>query len=159
MERVLAVVPAGAAALVAMVRAAGAEAVENDDPAAGLGRSVRLGIARAASLVPTDGPAAVVVLLGDQPETTAEAIAALVAAWRSRGGHVIRSRYADAPDAPGHPLLLDRAAWPLASTLEADAGFGSLLASGRLTTTYVERPGANPDIDTPSDLATLEDSR
>jgi molybdenum cofactor cytidylyltransferase len=156
---VLAVVPAGAAALSAVVRDAGAEVVENDDPAAGLGRSVRLGLARAAALVPTAGRAAVIVLLGDQPGTTAETIAALIAAWRSGGGPVIRPRYADAPGAPGHPLLLDRAAWLLASMLEGDAGFGPLLASGRLTTTYLDRPGANPDIDTRSDLATLEESR
>jgi CTP:molybdopterin cytidylyltransferase MocA len=98
-------------------------------------------------------------LLGDQPGVTAETIGALVDAWREGAGPVVRPRYAASPDVPGHPLLLDRAAWPLAASLEGDAGFAPLLASGRLAVTYVDRPGANPDIDTPADLAAFEESR
>jgi molybdenum cofactor cytidylyltransferase len=155
---VLAVVPAGSEPLLTLARAAGAEPVANDDPAAGLGRSVRLGVARAAALLPPEERAAIVVLLGDQPGVTPETIGALVEAWRGGAGPVVRPRYAAAPDMPGHPLLLDRAAWALAASLEGDTGFGPLLASGRLALTHVDRPGRNPDVDTPSDLAAFEES-
>jgi CTP:molybdopterin cytidylyltransferase MocA len=58
---------------------------------------------------------------------------------------------------PGHPTLLDRSVWPLASELEGDHGFANLLASDSLDTFLLDVPGDNPDVDTRADLHALEE--
>jgi len=46
-----------------------------------------------------------------------------------------------------------RAAWALAAGLSGDRGLGPLLVGRADLVAQVAAPGANPDIDTPEDLA------
>ena len=96
------------------------------------------------------------LLLGDQPLVRLEVMEALVASRSGGGGDVIRPRYANSPDIPGHPVLLGREAWPLIAGLEGDAGLGVLLASGATGVTFMDVPGGNPGVDTPADLLSLK---
>jgi molybdenum cofactor cytidylyltransferase len=126
--------------------------VINPDPAAGLSRSLALGLAA----LPPDLDAAL-VLLGDQPLVRTEVIETLLHTWRIAGSVAVRPRYAAAPDAPGHPVLLSRRVWPLAEQLQGDFGYGRRFAPGSPGVTMVDVPGDNPDIDTPADLLMLRD--
>jgi CTP:molybdopterin cytidylyltransferase MocA len=95
---------------------------------------------------------AALICLADQPGLTPDTVAALVRAWRSGAGPVIRPRYAERPEEPGHPLILDRTAWSLADAAAGDAGLGPILRQQPALVHYVDLPGANPDIDQPADL-------
>ena len=54
-----------------------------------------------------------------------------------------------------NPVLLDRAVWPLAMTLEGDRGMGPFIHAEPDRVLTVEVAGDNPDVDTPADLARL----
>jgi CTP:molybdopterin cytidylyltransferase MocA len=82
-----------------------------------------------------------------------ETMRRLIACWRAGGGPVVRPRYQDQPDTPGHPVLLDRRVWPLCRRATGDTGLAGLLPAA----TFIDVPNANPDIDTPADLHLLED--
>jgi molybdenum cofactor cytidylyltransferase len=129
---------------------AGAIVVHAPRASEGVGPSLAAGLARVASTAPPGGGAAL-VLLGDQPAVRREVIDEVVRRWRATGADAVRPRYAEAPDEPGHPVLLDRSLWQAVSLLEGDTGPGKLLA-GR-SVELVDVPGRNPDIDTPADLA------
>lgn len=135
-------------ALASLAARSGAGIVVNDDPPAGLSRSLRLGLAAADAA----GSAAAVVFLADQPRVRPEAVAAVVGAWRSGAGPVVVPRYGGAP---GNPVLLDRSVWFLAAELSGDAGIAAVVRSRAGIAAYVELAGANPDVDTPADLAAL----
>lgn len=143
----------GDAAVAELARAAGVETVANDAPDRGLSSSLRLGLA---ALEANAGAA--ILLLADQPLVRLDVLAALVDAWRGRRGVLIRPRYADAPDEPGHPVLADRSVWPLAERLEGDAGFGAVFFPDSPGAAFIDAAGRNPDVDTPADLHTLEGS-
>ena len=152
----VAVLPAGELDLRELVERKDLLVVENGEPAAGLSRSLRLGLAALEREHLEPRPSAAVIVLGDQPLVRARVIGALVAARRETGAACIRPRYAAAPDQPGHPVLLDRSAWALASGLEGDAGLGSLLARHPGWVALVDVSGANPDVDERPDLEALE---
>ncbi len=130
--------------------ASGAIVVVAERAGEGLALSLRSGLERVAATAPATGAAAL-VLLGDQPGIRRDVIAEVVGRWRATGADAVRPRYAERPEEPGHPVLLDRRLWREVSLLEGDAGPGKLLA-GR-TIELVETAGRNPDIDTPADLA------
>ena len=67
--------------------------------------------------------------------------------------YFVRPRYTDDP-AP-NPVLVRRAAWALAEGLVGDWGLGPLMASHPNRVVEVPVEGANPDVDTPADLATM----
>lgn len=119
---------------------------------AALSRSLQAGLA-ALEALPGPPVTAALVCLADQPGLTLETIAALVRAWRSGAGPIIRPRYAERPDEPGHPLLLTRSAWPLAASATGDSGLGPALRERPELVQFVELPGDNPDIDRPEQLA------
>ena len=125
--------------------------VTNPDPGEGLASSVRLGV-RA-----LDGDAAVlgaVILPADQPRVSPDVIRSLVRASRRSSAQLfIAPRYAGDP-AP-NPILARRSAWRLADELAGDRGFGPVLAAHPELVDWIEVPGANPDVDTPEDLAGL----
>jgi CTP:molybdopterin cytidylyltransferase MocA len=150
----VAVVPVGATALAFALDAAGLSLVENPDPRGGLSGSLRLGISAVGQWASEPGPAAALVVLADQPYLRSEVIARLVEAWRA-SGRSVRPRYQESPEAPGHPVLLDRALWPLVEQLSGDTGLRELLNEQAIDTVDVE--GGNPDVDTARDLADLED--
>ena len=58
-------------------------------------------------------------------------------------------------DAAPNPVLLLPAGWPLVARLTGDRGLGPLLAADPDRVVRVAVPGANPDVDTPADLAAL----
>ena len=91
---------------------------------------------------------AVVVVLGDQPGITAEAVAAIVDAAGDEDA--VRALY---DGVPGHPVLLRRPLLARADELRGDTGFRELLESA--TVREVEIGGlADPaDIDTREELA------
>lgn len=134
-----------------LVVGAGLAPIANDRPGDGISHSIRLGLKAAEA----EQVGAVLLLLGDQPLVEVETMARLIHAWRSGAGPVIRPRYADQPAVPGHPVLLDRTVWPLADRTTGDHGLADLLPAPAL----IDLPGANPDVDTPTDLHRLEEPR
>src|SRR5829696_7424500 len=124
--------------------------VVNHEPQAGLSQSLRAGL-DALSATPA---LAAMIFLADQPTVRLEVIRRIADAWRGDMHAVIRPRYGDRPDVPGHPVLLSRALWRSVSQFEGDAGFTALLnpAAARM----IDIPGDNPDIDTLEDLLLLE---
>lgn len=122
----------------------GTRKVVNDDPRAGLSRSVQLGIAS----VPEPQDAAV-ILLGDQPTVTAAHLRRLVAA---RGDRPIVATAAAGVLAP--PVLLERSAFARAARLSGDTGLRELLRRDPEVRT-VDVPRHAPDVDEPADLLAL----
>lgn len=119
--------------------------VVNDDPDAGLSRSLQLGI----HAVPGDVSAAV-VLLGDQPTLDPDLVRRLVAA---RGSAPAVATETDGLRMP--PVVLERGAFALADALEGDEGLRGLLRSGSVEIVGVPVGSSIPDVDTPEDLARL----
>ena len=148
-----AVIAIGDSAAAELVEATGDGPIVNPQPDRGLSSSLRLGL----DALPA-GIDAVLVLLGDQPLVRLEVIDALIAAWRTGTGVMIRPRYAEDPAEPGHPVLADRSIWPLAERLRDEAGFGAALPVGAPGVILIDVAGGNPDVDTPTDLHTLEGS-
>ena len=120
----------------------------NPRPQDGLSSSLRIGLDAAAEDRTVD---AVLVLLGDQPAVRPAVISAVLAAGRTAPRPIVRVRYAD--DAAPNPVLVRRAAWALAAGVSGDRGLGPLLLERADLVAEVDVPGANPDIDTPEDLA------
>ena len=118
--------------------------VINSQPEAGIATSVRLGLTE---LARTDATR-VVVLLGDQPFLSRDQLLTIAGAK----GSIVLPRY---EGRPGNPVVLDRAVWPMAATLEGDRGFSQLFAALPDQVSYLDVPGTNPDIDSPDDLAAL----
>lgn len=172
LDALVAVLPAGpeapeeAALLRRLAEERGATVVLNDAPAAGLSRSLRLGLAAVAALEDRSAEAAL-VLLGDQPRTRLDAIRALVEEWRLRRAPILVPRYADARASParsgrpaaratlGNPVVLGREAWPLARRLRGDSGMRAVARRHPELVSYLDVEGANRDVDRPADLAAL----
>ncbi len=127
--------------------------VVNDRPQDGLSSSLRLGLDAVA-----EDPAieAVVIVLGDQPALRASVIDAVVSATDDRPAPFVRARYA--VDGAPNPVLVRREAWATAAGLSGDRGLGPFLAAHPELVLAVEVDGANPDVDTPADLAALATS-
>ena len=124
--------------------------VQNPDPAE-LSSSLRVGLASAERLDPP--PDGVLVVLGDQPQTRPAVIRALVAAARSSGRPVVVPRYSEGGGP--NPVLVMRPAFGLVSAAGGDRGLGPVLAGRPELVEEVPVEGANPDVDTPADLAAL----
>ena len=165
LEHVLDAVAAGGLTDAVVVLGAEAAAVErgiawrgerrvvNDRPEDGLSSSLRVGLDAAVEMRDAD---AVLVVLGDQPRLRPDVIGAvLTLAGSPSAAHAqfVRPRYADDP-AP-NPVLVRRSAWALAAGLDGDRGLGPLLANRPELVVEVPVAGANPDIDTPADLAAV----
>jgi molybdenum cofactor cytidylyltransferase len=129
----------------------GFEVVTNDAPEDGLSGSLRVGL-KALEATPVD---AVLVLLADQPRTPPGVLSALVAEWRRTAAPIVVPRYGAAGGAPGNPVLLARAVWPIAGTLRGDSGMSAVARERPALVAYLEVEGANPDVDRPEDLEAL----
>jgi molybdenum cofactor cytidylyltransferase len=136
---VIAVVPPGTAV--------GPEVVPviNADPAAGLSRSLRMGLAA----VPAELSAAV-VLLGDQPTLPVSTIRSLLATVTDLP---IVAAYAEGRSGP--PVLLRRDAFALAGDASGDEGLRSVLEGHPELVVRVAVETHPPDVDTPADLARI----
>jgi CTP:molybdopterin cytidylyltransferase MocA len=118
-----------------------AHVVSNDLPAAGMSRSLRLGL----SSVPGEAEAAV-VLLGDQPTVTVDHLKQLDG-WRG-GTPIVATR---AGGVLGPPALIERGGFELAHGLSGDIGLRELLRADPTLVTAVDSEPI-PDVDTPADL-------
>jgi molybdenum cofactor cytidylyltransferase len=125
--------------------------VRNPDPGRGLASSLRVGLEAVAALEPPVDAA--VILLGDQPRVRPEVIAALLERSASTDRSIVVPRYA--AGGGSNPVVVERSGFVLVADLEGDRGLGPLLAARPELVEVVEVPGANPDIDTPADLADL----
>lgn len=125
----------------ALPRDARVRAVTNPDPATGIASSLRCGVDALG-----DDVGALVVLLGDQPGVSPQAVRAVVDALP--GHQAARIRYRDRP---GHPVAFARGAFGELGRLEGDVGARDLL--DRLDTAEVAFDAPSPtDVDTPADL-------
>jgi CTP:molybdopterin cytidylyltransferase MocA len=117
--------------------------VRNAYPERGMGLSLRIGL----GALP-DGVEAAVILLGDQPRVTVQAIDAVLAA---RGSTPLVAAHADGRLAP--PVLIARDRPDVAHDLRGDVPLRQILAASPDAVTAVEIGGHAPDVDTPDDLA------
>lgn len=145
----LLVLGAQAQAVQAATQALPLQRVDCPDWAAGLGASLRAGLAA----VPDDCDGAL-VLLCDQPALDAAHLQALVAAWRAAPDRAAASAYAGVL---GVPALLPRA-WFGALCFDGDRGARDLLRGRADRVTALAAPGLAHDIDRPADLATFPQS-
>jgi molybdenum cofactor cytidylyltransferase len=129
-----------------------ARVVENPEHSAGMSTSLRTGIGALGEDV-----TAAVILLGDQPTVSAEAIRTVVDAHLAKAAVATRARY---ETASGHPVVLDRRLWPTISELTGDVGARDVLAEADERVIEVEIPGdPPPDVDTQADHAALRSDR
>jgi molybdenum cofactor cytidylyltransferase len=91
---------------------------------------------------------AVVIVLGDQPGMTAEAVRAVTAAGGDEDA--VRAVYGGTP---GHPVLLRRPLLDRAGDLRGDEGFRPLLERARVREVEVGHLADPADIDTREELA------
>jgi molybdenum cofactor cytidylyltransferase len=127
--------------------------IRNPDPRH-LSSSLQVGIAAVAAIDPP--VRAAVIVLGDQPRTRPEVIRALIAAARSGDRPVVVPRYADGSGA--NPVVLMADAFELVDEASGDDGLGPVLASDPDLVIEVPVAGSNPDVDTPDDLARLQNT-
>jgi molybdenum cofactor cytidylyltransferase len=120
--------------------------VTNPEPDRGLASSLQVGIA---ALDPATE--AVLILLGDQPLVADSTLRALLDAPADPSRPVVVPVYAD--DHGRNPVLLYRSAFALAHEASGDRGLGPVLQAHPDDVLEVPSPGANPDVDTLSDLA------
>jgi CTP:molybdopterin cytidylyltransferase MocA len=148
-EATVLVLGANAEEVEAGVELDGTEVVICRDWERGQGASLRAGLA---ALGPEVGAA--LVTLGDEPFLAAEASRRLVAARRP-GLTALRATYSGRP---GHPVLIERALFaPLISSLPA-AKPADLLREAGIEAVECGDLGDPADVDTPEQLAALEDS-
>jgi molybdenum cofactor cytidylyltransferase len=124
--------------------------VVNPTPERGLASSLAIGAAAARDLMPP--PDALLIALGDQPRIDPAVIGALLASAPSHA--VAVPRYPGGADP--NPVLLRRAAFELLDEVTGDRGLRPILARHPELVVEVPVAGANPDVDTPADLAALE---
>jgi CTP:molybdopterin cytidylyltransferase MocA len=121
----------------------GARAVVCGDWRAGQAASLRCGIDALGEID------AVVVVLGDQPRITPEAVAAVAAC---AGAPAARASYGGRP---GHPILLGRPLLDRAGELHGDVGFRDLLRDVDVREVEVGGLADPADVDTREELARL----
>ena len=139
------------AADVAAAAGALAEVVENPDWESGMSTSLRAGLA---TLIADPTVTAVAVALADQPRIGADAYRRLAAAHRE-GAQLAVATYGGRR---GHPVLIGRAHFDDAMHMTGDEGARSLLAAHDVVEVPCDGTGDATDVDTPADLAALEEA-
>lgn len=141
------------AAVEAAIMWRGERRVVNERPGDGLSSSLRVGLDAAAEDAMAE---AVLVVLGDQPALQPGVIRSILEAAEASPAPFVRARYA--ADSAPNPVLVRRAAWAMTAGLSGDRGLAPLLAARPELVLEVAVKGANPDVDTPEDLANLQPS-
>ena len=126
------------------------EVLRNDAPELGIASSLQVALR---ALTPRDGPEAVIVGLADQPLVGADAYRRLATAYDD-GAQLAVASYARRR---GNPVLLGRRYWPEALELTGDEGARVLLRRYGPTEVPCDGTGDPSDVDTPEDLAALEE--
>ena len=123
---------------------AGAVVTVNPEYATGQASSLRTGVHALG-----DGIGRAVIVLGDQPQITGEAIRAVALA----SGPIARASYGGVP---GHPVAFDRELWTELAAVEGDRGARDLIVRHAAQVTAVELGGRPPpDVDTDEDYRRL----
>ena len=135
-------------ALVAEVAGLPVQVVHNPAWATGMAASIRAGLAAVAAA----RPAAVLVMLADQPLLTPALLRQLVAQQRRTGAPVVAAAYGDAL---GVPAVFGRAALPALARLEGAQGAAGLIAGFGAAAGRVAFPAGLLDVDTPAQYAAL----
>jgi molybdenum cofactor cytidylyltransferase len=143
--RVIVVLGAGAEEIIAGVDLHGAEPLVCARWQEGQAASLACGLAELSDCE------AVVVVLGDQPRVSPQAIRRVTAA-RGGGALAVRATYGGDP---GHPVLLERALFARMRDVTGDHGARNLLMSVPVREVPCEDLGGGEDVDTPSELDTL----
>ena len=138
----------------ALAAAHGFDSVEVPTAGLGLSESIKVGFDALDATPPSI--TAALVCLGDQPRLRLEVIHALIDVASDSPSALVRPRYQDAPAEPGHPIVIGRDHWHLASRGSGDRGLDPILAERGLRWTWIEVTGRNPDVDTPVDLEHLQ---
>jgi molybdenum cofactor cytidylyltransferase len=137
----------GAAAdVAAVIDFTGAQVVDNPDFGSGCGSSISAAIAHV-----DDASEGLVLMLGDQPDVSVEAVSRLV----GEGGasQVAVCRYADGR---GHPFWFARTVFDELRSLHGDKAIWKVLESGRYSVTEVSIEATVPiDVDTWADYEAL----
>ena len=123
-----------------------AERAVNDDPAAGLSRSLRLGLAALGSDVDY-----AVILLADQPTLSVDTLHSILTEPDGRRPIVAAS----ADRRLGPPVLVRRDAFGLADEVSGDLGLRTILDERPELVATVEIDAHAPDVDTHEDLERL----
>lgn len=121
---------------------AGVIAVVNDAPDEGMSRSLRLGI----NALPDEATAAL-IMLGDQPAVPATVIEDIL---HARGERPIVA--ASAAGLLGPPVLLERAAFAMATAATGDEGLRRVIRGNPNLVRPIEVGEHAVDVDTPADL-------
>jgi CTP:molybdopterin cytidylyltransferase MocA/SAM-dependent methyltransferase len=122
--------------------------VRNPDPGRGLSSSLQVGIAALG-----DDAAAALIVLGDQPRLSVDAVTALLASPPTADRPIVVPVYPD--DGGRNPVLLGRATFDLAASTSGDRGLGPWLAANPGLVREVAVAGDNPDVDTRADLVAM----
>ncbi len=148
LDEVLLVLGNAAEAVRASVTLHRARAVYNPEFGEGCAASYRTGLAS------TDSRAgAVMILLGDQPGLSAEAIHQVAESWRQEGGKIVLASYLGRR---GHPLIFDRQLFPELEQLHGDKAAWKLTDQHPDWVREVELGQPMPaDVDTRADYEAL----
>ena len=92
-----------------------------------------------------------VVILGDQPRMSPDAIRRVIAA-RGDGASAVRATYRGDP---GHPVLLERELFERMRDVSGDHGARNLLLSTNVREVPCDDLGGGEDVDTPAELDAL----
>ena len=143
--RVIVVLGAGAEEIIAGVDLHGAEPLVCERWQEGQAASLACGLAELPDCE------AVVVILGDQPRVSPQAIRRVIAA-RGSGALAVRATYGGDP---GHPVLLEQPLFARMRDVTGDHGARNLLMSVPVREVPCDDLGGGEDVDTPAELDTL----
>lgn len=135
--------------LEAELRAGVVQLVRNDAPERGISSSLQAALR---ALTPDESVDGVVVGLADQPLVGAGAYRRVARAFDD-GAQLAVATYAGVR---GNPVLIGRAHWPDALALSGDEGARALLRRYGAVEVPCDGTGVPTDVDTPEDLAQLE---
>ena len=121
-----------------------------------LSDTLRAGVDAIAARESRHEQSALLICLGDQPLLRLEVIRALIDGWK-HGALAVRPAYRDAPDTPGHPLLIDSSLWHYATEMRGDHGLAPVLTRRGVPIRGIPVGGSNPDVDTLEHLSQLEE--
>jgi molybdenum cofactor cytidylyltransferase len=119
-------------------------------PNEGISASLRAGVA---ALGP--GADGAIILLGDQPQVTPEAIAGVIAAANGSPQALVRAHYQGTADQLSHPVFIGRYHFGLVHETAGDKGFQALTEERGLRWTEVWFDKNNLDVDFVEDLDLL----
>ena len=135
-------------ALVAEVSGLPIAVVHNPDWKTGMASSIRTGLVA----VTTARPAAVLIMLCDQPLVTPELLCQLVAQQRQTQAPIVAAAYGDTL---GVPVVFAQTMLPELLQLQGQQGAGQLIASLGAAVGQVLFPAGLLDVDTPEQYAAL----